>query len=170
MARLVTLAQAKRHLRIEGDDQNADIDLKVLQASGTILSYLKDRRTTIASISAANPAVVTTSVPHSLTSGTTYTINGTTTTPTVNGAQIVTVLTPTTFTVPVNVTSGQSAAAGTIGSAAWTDTNVPPDVQAATLLMLTHLMENRGDDMSADAELWEAIANLCRRQRDPALA
>lgn len=52
----------------------------------------------------------------------------------------------------------------------WTDATVPGPVQAATLLMLTHLYEERGDNMASNAALWEAVANLCRRFRDPALA
>src|SRR4029079_1148939 len=131
------------------------------QASDIILSYLKNRAIAIASVSVANPAVVTTSVPHSLLTGLTYTIADTSTTPTINGAQVVTVTSPTTFTVPVNVTAGQSSAAGTVSSVALSDTNVPPRIQSAVLLLLTHLYEHRGDDdMALDANLWEAIRRL----------
>lgn len=66
----------------------------------------------IASISTANPGVVTTSVPHGLTTGQKVLISGTTTTPSVNAEQTVTVLTTTTFSIPVNVTSGQAGAGG----------------------------------------------------------
>ena len=53
----------------------------------------------------------------------------------------------------------------------WSDTlTTPGPVQAATLLMLGHLHEHRGDDMKADTEVWEAIARLLMRFRDPALA
>jgi len=68
----------------------------------------------IASISVANPGVITTSVPHGLTSGQKVLISGTTTTPSVNGQQTATVLTATTFSVPVNVTSGQAGAGGSL--------------------------------------------------------
>ena len=62
---------------------------------------------TISSNSLANPTVVTTPAPHFLTSGQTVTIAGVlTSSPTINGTRVVTVLTPTTFTVPVNVTTG----------------------------------------------------------------
>jgi hypothetical protein len=60
----------------------------------------------------ANPSVVTTPVPHGLTTGQKILIAGViTSNPTINGQQTVTVLTPTTFSVPVNVTT-----AGTGGS------------------------------------------------------
>jgi hypothetical protein len=72
--------------------------------------------------------------------------------------------------VPVNVTIGQSAAAGSIARPTWTDATVPGPVQAAVLLLLTHLYKHRGDDPSADAALWEAIGRLLIRFRDPALA
>jgi hypothetical protein len=47
---------------------------------------------------------------------------------------------------------------------------VPGPVAAATLLMVGHLDEHRGDDMKADADLWLAIERLLVRFRDPALA
>lgn len=68
----------------------------------------------IASVSVANPGVVTTLVPHGLVSAQVGNIAGTTTTPTINGARIVTVISPTSFSVPVNVTVGQGGAAGTV--------------------------------------------------------
>ena len=51
---------------------------------------------------------------------------------------------------------------------------VPPWVEASVLLFLTHLYEHRGDAFGPaqdnDDRVWSAIANLCRRTRDPALA
>jgi hypothetical protein len=169
---LMTLRQAKGHLRIPLDafDSDADVQLKVDQASAIILDYLKARPIAIASISVANPTVITTSVPHSLISGSTYTILGTTTTPAVTGSNVVTVTGAKTFTVPVNVTVGQTAAAGTIGTVSWTDLTAPGPVQAAALLVLTHLYEHRGDDLTTDAQLWEAVGRLTVRFRDPACA
>jgi hypothetical protein len=69
----------------------------------------------IASSSAANPTVVTTSAPHGLTSGETVVIAGHTSTPTINGSRVVTVTGPTTFTVPVNVTVAGTAG-GTVAT------------------------------------------------------
>lgn len=171
MASFVSLETAKDHLRIPQDDssRDADLSLKLDQAVGIVLDYLKARPISIASVSVANPTVITTSVPHSLTSGTTYTIAGATTTPTVNGSQVVTVTGATTFTVPVNVTVGQSVAAGTVGSPVWTEGTVPGPVLAAVLHMLAHLYEHR-DDMAADVNVWEAIGRVLGRLRDPALA
>lgn len=52
----------------------------------------------------------------------------------------------------------------------WTDATVPRQVEAAILLVLTHLYENRGDNMAPDAALWEAVRRLVDRTRDPVLA
>lgn len=61
----------------------------------------------IASSSVANPTVITTTVPHGLASGDTVTIaDHVGSTPAVSGALVATVLTSTTFTVPVVVTVG----------------------------------------------------------------
>lgn len=66
----------------------------------------------ITSNTLANPTVVTTAVPHGLTSGQVILISGVaTSSPTINGEQTVTVTSTTQFTVPVNVTT-----AGTGGS------------------------------------------------------
>jgi hypothetical protein len=172
MAALVTLDQAKDHLHIDQDDTSRDVDvlLKATQASDIVLDYLKVRSATIASISVASPTVITTTLPHSLVSGDTVTIAGTTTTPTVVGAQVVTVTSPTTFTVPVAVTVGQAEEAGTAVRGLWTTSTVPGRVQAATLLMLGRLFEHRGDEEKADADCWMAIERLLMRSRDPALA
>jgi gp6-like head-tail connector protein len=53
---------------------------------------------------------------------------------------------------------------------AWDEDTVPMPVQAATLLMLGHLYEHRGDDMTPDDVVWNAIGRLLCRFRDPALA
>lgn len=171
MAALVSLQQAKDHLRIPDEyAADADINQKVDDATAIVLDYLRTRTVDIESISIANPTVIATSLPHGLTSGVAYSILGTTTTPTVNGLQTVTVLTPTTFTVPVNVTVGQSDVAGTIGTPGWTDITVPGNVRAAILLVLTHLHENRGDDMRLDDAFWASMGRLLVRFRDPAVA
>jgi hypothetical protein len=56
----------------------------------------------------------------------------------------------------------------------WDDVTAPPWIQAAVLLLLAHLYEHRGDEFGAagdnDVRVWDAIANLLRRSRDPALA
>jgi hypothetical protein len=61
----------------------------------------------ITSNSIANPTVVTTPVPHGLTTGQKILISGNvTSSPSINGAQTATVISATTFSVPVNVTVG----------------------------------------------------------------
>ncbi len=63
----------------------------------------------ITSISIANPTVVTTLTAHGLTTGNQITLYQTNSTPTVNGIHTVTVVSPTTFSIPVNVTGAGSA-------------------------------------------------------------
>lgn len=69
---------------------------------------------TITSITKANPAVVTTSTPHGLSSGQQINITGSNSSVSIDGQRIVTVTGPTTFTVPVDTSGGASA--GTAGS------------------------------------------------------
>jgi hypothetical protein len=56
----------------------------------------------------------------------------------------------------------------------WDDTTAPPWIQQAVLLLVAHFYEHRGDEFGAAADnddrVWNAIANLTRRSRDPALA
>lgn len=171
MARLMTLAQAKAHLRVDDDLHNADIDLKVVQASDAILNYLKSRANvtaTILSASVANPTVITTAAAHGFVTGQTVMIVGdVTATPAINGSFVLTVVTGSTFTIPVNVTVASTGAAAVVY---WTETTAPAPVQAAALVLLTHLYENRGNDQKPDADVWQAISNILIRYRDMALA
>jgi hypothetical protein len=98
---LITLEQAKAHLRVVSVDEDDDIDRKIEQAGAIVLDYLK----------------------------------------------------------------GQAVSGWNDGSV-----TVPRVVEAATLVMLTHLYENRGDDMTADEDAWKAVERLLMRFRDPALA
>lgn len=59
----------------------------------------------------ANPTVITTPVPHGRTTGDLILVSGSNSTPTIDGQRAVTVISPTTYSVPVNVT-----VAGTSGS------------------------------------------------------
>lgn len=69
---------------------------------------------TVATSSAANPSVITTSAPHGFTSGETVTIAGHSgSTPVINGAHVATVTGPTTFTIPVNVSVGGTGGTAT---------------------------------------------------------
>lgn len=70
-------------------------------------AYVSTRNIPITSNSLANPSVVTTPVAHGLTTGQVIMIAGVATSnPTINGLRTVTVISPTTFSVPVNVTTG----------------------------------------------------------------
>jgi hypothetical protein len=77
--------------------------------TGTPVDYTQDLSQyaiPITSNTLANPTVVTTPVPHGLTSGQIILISGvSTSSPTINGERTVTVISPTTFSVPVNVTT-----------------------------------------------------------------
>ena len=106
---LVTLATAKRHLRIIDAAHDDDVTDKMTAASAAIRDYLKDRN---------DPTWI----------------------------------------------PSDDVIVGT----------VPPWVEASVLLLLAHLYEHRGDEFGDkqdnDDRVWAAIANLCRRSRDPALA
>lgn len=52
----------------------------------------------------------------------------------------------------------------------WTAATVPGAVQSAILVVLTHLYENRGDDMKTDADVWAAIDRLIGLHKDPVIA
>lgn len=70
----------------------------------------------IASSSAANPTVITTVDPHGFVTGQTVTIAGHTgSTPAVDGDHVVTVLSPTTFSIPLNVTIGGTGGTASSG-------------------------------------------------------
>ncbi len=64
---------------------------------------------TILSNTLANPTVVSTQIAHGLTTGDSVTIYNSNSTPSINGERIVTVISPTSFSVPVNVTVAGSA-------------------------------------------------------------
>jgi hypothetical protein len=74
---------------------------------------------TISGNTAATPTIVTTTTPHMLYTGEQVTISGSNSTPSLNGVQAVTVVTPYTFALPLNVT-----VAGTAGSI---DADSPPN-------------------------------------------
>jgi len=56
----------------------------------------------------------------------------------------------------------------------WNELTAPDVVQAATLKMLAHLYEHRGDDAASvfgpDAKVWDGISALLMRARDPAVS
>ncbi len=168
---LVTLAQAKAHLRIASTDQDADIVLKAAAASAAVLRYIAGRRIDVSTLtSSGTTATVVTPVAHSLGTGDVVVVWGTDQAA-YNGTFTVTVTDANTFTFPV-YGSPASPATGYVGvkaSQAWTAQTVPADVQHAVLLLLGHLYEHRGDDVS-DAAVWEAIGRLLSSYRMPGLA
>src|SRR5262245_61042687 len=84
-----------------GDTQATSVDYSTLTPAIPITSS-----------SVANPTTITTSAPHGLTSGDRVVIGGHSgSTPSINGEQTATVTSPTTFTIPVNVTAGGSGGA-----------------------------------------------------------
>lgn len=68
---------------------------------------VRARSAVIATSSIANPSIITTTGPHGLTSGQKVVVAGHSgSTPSINGQQTATVISPTTFSIPVNVTGG----------------------------------------------------------------
>lgn len=55
-------------------------------------------------------------------------------------------------------------------SASWTEATVPGAVQSAILLTLTHLYENRGNDMQTQAAVDMALAQIIGPNRDSVVA
>jgi len=96
---LITIEQAKQQLRIDFDDQNADLQMKIEQASDIVVDYLKKP------------------------------------------------------------------------DHGWTETTVPKSVQAAILLVLTALWDDRNGDGGGDYLGPDGpVARLLARFRDPAIA
>ena len=86
----------------------------------------------ITNATVANPTVVT-APSHGLTSTDTILIAGSTTTPTIDGSRVVTVVDPNTFTVPVNVTSGGGAQTATFSQVTKTGAIADIHIPALTL-------------------------------------
>lgn len=165
MATLVTLEQAKVQLRLQPDDldHDDDITLKIDQATDIVLDYLNGRthrRAVIVSSSVANPTVITTDDEHGYTTGDMVLISGHGSTPALAGPYAVTVISPTTFSVPVAVT-----VAGEDGDAVveWTTVTVPKRVQWAVLQVLEDLYERRPIN-------WPFVKLTLERSRDLAIA
>lgn len=172
MATILTLAEAKHHLRITTADQDADVWAKTQEASAIVVAYLKGRQFAVASLtSSGGVATVTTRTLHGLATNDVVVVRGSDD-PEYNGEFTATVTGTTTFTFSVTGTPAGTAT-GTIwvrAAIAWTDVTAPLKVKSAAKLMLTHLWENRGDDMKDDERLWQAVKNLLVDMRDPALA
>lgn len=95
----------------------------------------------IKSISSGNPAVITTAVPHGLTTGNYVRIDGSNSSPSVNGAlQSVTVVSATQFSLPYNVTS-----AGTAGTVTGEDFSEILGNTGNTITFTTGYFAQRGD-------------------------
>lgn len=77
--------------------------------AGTSFSPPLPDKQRISSNTMANPTVVTTPVAHGLTSGDIIQVYSSNSTPTINGERVVTVISPTTFSVPVTVTVAGTA-------------------------------------------------------------
>jgi Flp pilus assembly protein TadG len=172
MAMLVSLVEGKAHLRITTTSDDADITRKIEQASDIIIDFLAERANTyrIVSTSEASPTVITVDGVHGLSNGATVLIeNHLDSEEEIDGTYVVSSVTDTTFTIPVEVTT--TGTGGTV-KGLWSDTagNVPGRVETATLLMLTHLYERRGDDPREDDELWASIERVLLRSRNLAIA
>lgn len=107
----------------------------------------------------ANPTVVSTTVNHGLVTGNAVYITGSNSTPTIDGTHTVIVISPTTFSVPVNVTGG-----GTAGSATKLDVRVydgngkarvwlPDDIATTTGLLVKADLNGDYDYTDSDETL-----------------
>ncbi len=74
------------------------------------ISLVDDRLLNASNVSVANPTVITTTLPHELSSFDHVTITSSNSTPSIDGYYQIMVLSPTTFSIPVNVTVAGTAA------------------------------------------------------------
>lgn len=165
MGELVTLEHARTHLKVVIHDDDADIQRKAAQASQIVIDYLaEDANIPIAiddSAAASPVAIITTEEAHGFATGDTVVITDhEDSDPDLNGSHEITVLSTTTFSVPVALTT---AGTGGLATGQWTPATVPLHVQAAVLFMLTQLHENR--DTKMDDEVWAAIQRVLVRSR-----
>lgn len=100
----------------EHEAKTADWNTKTTDSAS--VDYTADRSQRVVPItsnSKANPTVVTTTVAHGLTSGDKVLIAGVaTSSPTINGSRTVTVISTTTFSVPVDTSAGAAGTGGTL--------------------------------------------------------
>lgn len=124
---------------------------KLVADSGTVYKgYLTDIEAystsstgaTITNISTTNPTIITTSADHGLITGRVVNITGTNSTPNIDNIYQVTVLSPTTFSVPVAVIS-----AGNSGSYETLDEDIL-DIQACVNKIITDLNADTGVSFS----------------------
>lgn len=95
------------------EQKNVDWNTETLGASVDYTTDPTQRVIAITSNTQANPTVVTTPVPHGLTTGDKILISGVVgSNPTINGERTVTVLTATTFSVPVDTSAGAGGNGG----------------------------------------------------------
>lgn len=92
--------------RLKIDSSNS-----VYEYDNAHISLLDDRLSNIVNISVANPSVITTSLPHGLSSFDKVTVSNSNSTPNIDGFYSIMVLSRTSFSIPVNVT-----VAGTAGN------------------------------------------------------
>jgi hypothetical protein len=105
-----------------------DSDTAVFDGDGNLVSSgvsysdfftsIESKAGSIVSASAANPSIITTSVPHGLITGRIIAITGSNTNPSIDATYAVTVINPTTFSIPIKV-----RVAGTSGTWQTIDTS-----------------------------------------------
>lgn len=82
----------------------------VIEETGTVGINFPTVNATIASNTSANPTIITTTLAHDLESGNIVTISGSDAVPDINGSHTITVLSPTTFSIPIDTTTGFTVA------------------------------------------------------------
>ncbi len=118
-------------INLEAKTLNEDPFYVISSGDGIGLSFNPDIspiNTNITAISIASPTVVTTSAPHGLLNGNQIVITNSNSTPSIDGLQTVTVLSTTTFSIPVNVTiAGTQAVWSTIADTTVSTNEVKPN-------------------------------------------
>lgn len=105
-ANIAVVGNPRIYGNVTKDDDSGDVTIK-----GNTITVPPAVTLSISGNTIANPTVVTTTANHNLMTGDTARISGSNSTPTIDGDRVVTVLSPTTFSVAVNVT-----VAGTTGT------------------------------------------------------
>jgi len=121
--------------------QKLDADTGI--ADSNYFDNIDTKSGTITAVSISNPTIITTSTPHELHTGRIVTISGTNSNPPINDTYPVTVISPTTFSVPVNV----NLTAGTTGSFSTIDTDFR-DIQTCYNVIIEKLNLDVGVNFS----------------------
>lgn len=103
----------------------------------------------ITKVTAANPAVITTSKPHGYSTSDAVTITGCNVTPSINGDRVATVISPTTFSVAVNTSGGTAGTTGIVAPTPAIDVVVTATAGTTGIATRTIVIQRLRQDVSA---------------------